>query len=181
MLLAFTSIATKADTISNGAVAPPSDDPPYIVNSGWTQFSWTGGPNVWNVEGAYTFSLSGSGTLEVTDWRYDGDQFKVYDFGSLIGTTSTPTDDSFTIGDNPDAAFVDPRFSHGTWILGAGPHSLTFYTIASAFCFPDGSGNFRVDASITNPPAVPLPSSVYGGGALLLAMFIARKRMFVTV
>ena len=141
----------------------------YAVGSGWQQFTWNNGPNVFNNEGPFTFTSPVAVELDVTDFRYDGDRFTVFDNGSPIGSTSVPVDNSFSIGDNADAAFVDPRFSHGTFLLAPGAHSLTFETIQSAYCLPDGTANFR-------GLAVPVPTSVWAGGVLLVGLAIARRR-----
>jgi len=176
LMLGCVQSALRAQDLGNGPVNPPSDDPPYTIGSGWAQFSWTNGPNVFNVEGPYTFNASGPVTLDVTDWRYDGDRFKIFDNGLLIGTTSMPTDNGFTIFDDADAAFVDSRFSHGTFNLGPGAHALTFETILVATCYPDGVGNFRVESSPEIPSAVPVPTSILGGSVLLLSLLVLRRR-----
>ncbi|HUB33430.1 MAG TPA: PEP-CTERM sorting domain-containing protein [Bryobacteraceae bacterium] len=101
-------------------------------------------------QGAFTFS--GAQVLEVTDEFLDGDQFAVFDNGTLLGDTSVPTNDGSTCGENPDSCFADPLWSSGTFSLGAGSHSITIETILS----PYGSGGaaLRID-----PAPVPEPSS----------------------
>jgi hypothetical protein len=125
---------------------------PVVVGSGWQPFHWTafGGEPVDNYDGAFTFTSHGSVMLTVADVGCKGDQFKVFNNGVEIGVTSAPTDaicDETTTND-PDVAFADPTYSHGTFQLGPGDYAITFRTIVN----PWGSGQayFRVDAD--GPP-----------------------------
>ena len=122
---------------------------PIVTDGSWVGFTWTAGPGVLNDAGAGTFT--GAFQLDITDFSRDGDRFEVYDFGVLIGTTSVPVDDGFLQGD-PDLAFADPRFSSGSFVLGAGSHSITIRTIQIATGLPDGAGFVRL---VTVVPALP--------------------------
>lgn len=135
--------------------AAPAGAGSITVGSGWEFFSWSNGPGVWNSEGAFTFDVPFSTDLKVTDAALDGDQFEVYDGGFLIGTTSLPANDGAWIGDF-DAAFADPRWSSGEYLLGPGAHSLTFKTILVPTGAPGGDAGFRVDAVVPAPAAVVL-------------------------
>jgi hypothetical protein len=117
---------------------------PILVGAGWTAFSWTKGPGVFNDEGPFSFTTTTPATLKVTDAFLDGDRFEVYNDKTLIGTCSKPTDTGTFVGD-PDQAFLDPHFSHGTWTLNPGSYALRFKTIEIASGAPDGEAFFRVD------------------------------------
>lgn len=151
--------------------AVPAGAGPITVGAGWEYFGWQNGPGVWNDEGAFTFDVPFSTDLKVTDLFVDGDQFEVYDGGSLIGTTSLPADDGAWIGD-PDAAFADARWSSGEYLLGPGAHSLTFKTIRVPTGAPSGDAGFRVDAVVPAPAAV-----VLGILGVSLVGTLRRRRM----
>jgi hypothetical protein len=136
-------------------LAGPVQATPITVGGGWQSFSWSGGPGVFDFEGAFTFNDGSPTGLKVTDAFIDGDQFEVYDGVLLIGTTSVPANDGADIGGNPDGAFADARWSSGKFFLAPGPHSITLKTIAIATGYPGGSAYLRVDT-------IPAP------GALLL-------------
>jgi len=114
------------------------------VNSGWQSFSWSNAPGAFNSEGAFTFSSTTPTTLKVTDSFIDGDRFDVFDNGKLVGTTSVPANDHRDIRGKPNVAFKSPFFSHGTFTLPAGSHSLAFETIAIAIGFTDGGAFFEL-------------------------------------
>jgi hypothetical protein len=81
----------------------------------------------------WTFEAPASGVeFKVTDAFSSGDQFEVFDFGTSIGTTSSPIDGG-SCGDDPVPCFSDPNYSHGTFGLDAGSHSITIKVIQSPF------------------------------------------------
>ncbi len=112
------------------------------TDGSWTPFSWTDGPGVFNSEGPFTFSVTSAGYLDVTDAFIAGDQFEVYDFDSMIGTTSYPQSDTDATED-PDVAFADPRWSSGSFQLGPGEHSITVRVIRIAPGHPEGGAFMR--------------------------------------
>ena len=138
------------------AFVGPVQATPITVDGGWLAFNWTGGPGVWDLEGAFTYDVPSPTGLKVTDFLVDGDRFEVYDGGSLIGTTSVPANDGASISD-PDGAFADARWSSGEFLMAPGPHSITLKTIQIANGFPSGTGSLRVDT-------IPIPAP----GAILL-------------
>jgi len=117
----------------------------------------------------FTFSLASISELKVTDAFLYGDTFKVYDFGSLLFTTNTvPTFGSGA--SNPDAAWADASFSHGSYVLGTGNHSISVFADTS----PHGSGGAYLGVFTS---AVPEPETY----AMLLAGLgmmgaVARRR-----
>ncbi|HOV77983.1 MAG TPA: hypothetical protein PLS24_08130 [Sedimentisphaerales bacterium] len=144
------------------------------VGGGWQPFTWYNGPDVWNNEGAFTYDVPFWTCLKVTDLGIDGDQFEVYDFADLIGTTSIPTDTGTAFGFDYDAAFLNPQLSSGAYLMAPGAHSITFFTIAVPTGYPNGMAGLRVDraqACIPAPGAILL--GTLGAG---LAGWLRRRR-----
>jgi hypothetical protein len=115
--------------------------------SGWTLFDWGIVGEGQPIEEPFTFSSSAPVVVKVTDVLCRGDQFEVFDFGVSIGTTSAvPVQECDTepFVVDPDVAFGDPSFSHGSFVLRPGSHSITIEVIADPFGF--GSGYIRVDS-----------------------------------
>ncbi len=106
----------------------------------WTGFGWSGTPPVQVIQNPFTFTAPAGCLLKVTDAYLDGDQFDVYDDTTLLGTTSVPVDDGSQCGSNADACFLDPKWSHATFVLGPGFHSINITVIGEAVGFPSGSG-----------------------------------------
>ena len=139
----------------NGNPATPGDDPPYIVNSGWAEFTWFNGPGTLNQEGPFTFNSAFPTLLKVTDGYLDGDRFEVLDFGLSIGLTSVPTDDGSTANNNYDFAYGNPLWSSGAFPMAPGPHSISIRNIQIPVGYPEGAGALRVDL-IPEPSALAL-------------------------
>lgn len=79
--------------------------------------------------------------MDITDDFDKGDQFNIYDNGVLIGTTpAVPVVGGSEVG--PAAAFIDPTYSHGSFNLGAGSHSITIE--ATGASYSGGRGYIRV-------------------------------------
>jgi hypothetical protein len=140
---------------NGGGSSPGGSPPPITVGGHWTFFNWSGTPPVVNLDGPFTFSNSSSMLLKVTDAFIDGDRFGVYDNGALLGNTSVPADDGTQIGSDCNAAFANPKYSHATFTLAPGSHSVTMVTIAGATGFTSGSGCVRVDLGPAAPSEVP--------------------------
>jgi hypothetical protein len=151
----FRSIITAAALAALTAV-PVSAATAVTPNSGWVTFSFNDVGSSFAGE-AFTFTLGSGGTLSVTDAFNDGDRFEIFDFGSSLGLTSVPTNGTFDISNDYDAALLDPRFSSAVFVLGAGSYSITGVTIDSPF--GGGGAALRVDIS-----DVPIPAA----GLLLL-------------
>ena len=130
---------------------------PLTVGGGWLPFTWNGAGSVWNNEGAFTYTADSWTSVKVTDAFLDGDRFEVYDGGALIGTTSIPTNSGASIGFGYDAAYSDPRWSSGEFLLAPGSHAITLLTILNPF--EGGGGGLRADIA-----ADPIPAP----GAILL-------------
>lgn len=114
------------------------------VGSGWRYFDWNGAAPVDSTDNPFTFTLTQTGYLSVTDAFIDGDRFEVWDGTTLIGTTSVPLDDGQFQG-NPDLAFQTGRFSWGQYPLATGAHSINIRVIQEATGITGGEGALRVD------------------------------------
>lgn len=91
---------------------------------------------------AWVFTAPPGGVkLTVTDAFLIGDIFEVYDFGNLIGTTSTVSAGG-ACGSDPDACLGVA--SSGAFTLSPGPHSITIKSIKNPFVA--GAAYFRLDA-----------------------------------
>jgi hypothetical protein len=135
---------------------------PLTVDGGWQTFNWIDGPDVWNVEGAFTYDVPFWTSLKVTDGGLSGDQFEVYDDGALLGTTSVPTYNSALAGNfNYDYLFTHPDSSSGQWLLPPGPHSITLYTIAiPGEQYANGTAALRADSA---GACIPAPGAILLG------------------
>ena len=150
--LAIPAVGAPTNGGDSGALAPAAADPPITVDApDWTFFSWfvmtVDELPTSNLEGPFTFTAPTVVVLKVTDGACRGDRFEVFDSGVSIGkTSSVPVDvgcNTVPDLDSPEA-FLDPSYSHGTFPLGPGPHSLTIDTIAPSL-FSGGAG-LRVDS-----------------------------------
>ena len=96
------------------------------------------------------WTFSGATILKVTDAFAVGDRFEVFDNNVSIGSTSVPVGGSPGCGNDPDPCFADTNFSSGTFVLGAGAHSITIKLIAG---LSSGAYYFRVDVDSSEPHA----------------------------
>jgi hypothetical protein len=117
------------------------------------------------------------GTLTVVDGGFAGDRFLVTDASTVLGRTSAPIASyPDSVGLDFDAALADSRYSQGTWVMGAGSHSVSGFMIRSLSI--DGVPlNATVGAVRLEVSAVPEPSAL----AMLLAGigvlgFVSRRR-----
>ena len=116
----------------------------------------------------WTFTAPFGGlALTVTDVFQAGDRFDVYDFGALIGSTSTPTG-SADCGDDPVPCLADPNISKRLFNLAAGNHSITIYASSA----DSGVGYLRA-------AAIPEPSSFLSLCIGALGLLWAMRRRFL--
>lgn len=123
---------------------------------------------------AYTFT--GSGTVNLVDLFIEGDQFELFDNSLLVGSTSTP----LNTGANPcggdiTCAMTTTGYSKGSFLLGAGSHSLTIEVIQNATGSSGGAAVFNVAAS-TSPVPEPASLMLTGTGLSGLALVSSRVR-----
>jgi len=167
LMLAAVFMAVAPAFADNGpSGSAGGDDPPLPVDGGWLRFQF-GTAVSSNLEGPFTYNSGSTTVLWVTDAFNRGDQFAVFDNAVFLGNTSVPVNDGFDFGnpwDDPGGAESDPTFSHGTFMLAPGNHSITIDVIQNAVGFPGGGAGFlRADVS----GVVPVPMAAWGGLSLL--------------
>ena len=134
---------------------------PITIGADWSDtmvtppaFFWDGGDDVFSSSGPFTFDAVGPVRVDVTDTFNSGDVFEIFDNDVSIGSTSfvTPTISSII---DPETAFANSAYSHGSFDLGAGSHSITIKVTENPF--GAGRGYLRVmyeDDSIGPEPGL---------------------------
>jgi hypothetical protein len=168
----------------------PSEAVPVALGT-WWEFSWTGIAGATGCQPAdpagqsctpssggntsfvgappWTFASALPTILTVTDAFQAIDRFFVLDNAIALGPTSVPSNNGGDIcGSDPVPCLADPRFSHGTFDLAAGAHSLTMIQILND---GSGAGYFRLDP-------VPEPGTLLLFGTALTGLggLVARRR-----
>jgi hypothetical protein len=121
---------------------------PITVNGGWTAFTFGGptAPVLGPVAASpFTFTSTRPTRLEITDTQCPGDQFLLSDGNKKLGNTSpTRTDSCNPIITDPDQAFANKNYSHGTWTFLPGTHTINVSVIENTFSGV-GTAYIRVD------------------------------------
>ena len=116
---------------------------PITEGGGWNTFLFGDvGSDFQDVNGDaidFTFSLTRSDILRVTDGFFDGDQFDVIINGVDQGPTSTPTFTGSYEGADWTAAFSNPTYSSASYILGPGNYDVTGFVLLSPFFAGQGA------------------------------------------
>ncbi|VAW59737.1 hypothetical protein MNBD_GAMMA08-1490 [hydrothermal vent metagenome] len=120
---------------------------------------------------AWTFS--GPALFEVTDAFDTGDILDIYDNGVFVGTTSFSTVGLFDRNLNPDDALLDPNYSSGSFLFGAGDHSITIFNNIDTTQL-GGAAYFRL--SNVSPVPVPAALPLLLSGIVGLGLFSRRKK-----
>lgn len=133
----------------NGGRGPGGIDPPIVVDAGWSAtttvppaFFWGGPGTVFADDGPFTFTSASPTIVRITDDFCPGDRFRIYDNDVSLGETSD-VETGGCVEQGPDAAFANPAYSSGSFLLGPGSHSITIQVIANPFS--GGRGYIRVD------------------------------------
>jgi hypothetical protein len=141
-----------------------------LDDQGWHAFHFdgTGSQAYSKIDGSYEFFATGPTAIKVTDGYDTGDQFTLYDYGTLLGTSSyvplKPGDGCYI----PDMCYEDPLYSHGSWLVGPGLHEITIFMANS----PWGGGDAWIES------ATPEPSSmILMGSGILGVIGVVRRRM----
>ena len=85
--------------------------------------------------------------VTVTDTFNAGDQFRLLDFGVSVGLTSVPFG-SADCGDDPVPCLSTPGISSGTFLLGAGGHSLTITPVLAP---SNGGAGYLLISDVPEP------------------------------
>lgn len=103
-----------------------------------------------------TWTFNGPGEVQVTDIYVTGDMYNVYDNNVLLGSSSTvPSAPLFgTYTSNPSVGWGNPDYSHFSYILGAGSHSITIELIQLPDGYNDGTYSIRGLATPDSGPGV---------------------------
>jgi hypothetical protein len=96
----------------------------------------------------WTFVSLTTVDFTITDGFLAGDSFDVLDFGVLIGSTPSVPLSGNSCGFDPRVCLLDPAMSHASFLLPAGPHSISIFVHPAQIL---GEGFFEV--------VVPEPSS----------------------
>lgn len=116
---------------------------------------------------SFEFTLASAGVLTILDLFISFDEFDIYNFGSLLGSTTASTRGG-DCGSDFTCALADTRYSRGVFNLAAGSYSISGIQTAGT----SGAGALIVETSPVPVPAagVMLLSVLLGGG------FAARRR-----
>ncbi|HKW84350.1 MAG TPA: PEP-CTERM sorting domain-containing protein, partial [Burkholderiaceae bacterium] len=112
-------------------------DVPLAADNQWNAFAVDGALNpslAWIDDSgsalAFDFDIAAGfvGTLTIVDAVFNGDTFKVTNFGSLLGSTSSVPladfDTATDLGVDFDAALANKSFSSAVFTLGAGSYRI---------------------------------------------------------
>ena len=180
LLLTTVGLMTAYADSLNG-LGPAADDPPIGINAGWYGFCFGGAGSaitagcqnsgVGVISNTITFTTAGPVDFNITDAFNAGDSFDVYVGGVLM--MSTPSVPSSSCSDSdPNLAFANPCYSHGSLLLGPGSYNIDVFVRDSPF----GSGGAYLEVVTADTPE-PGSLALLGSGLIGLAGSIRRKLM----
>jgi hypothetical protein len=161
--------------------ATPAVSSAQLVSGQWYGFNFLGvgsfGTECPECSGAefipapslWTYTSATGGTITFLDGYLSGDQFKIYNFASVMGSTSASSTGSNCNG--PTDCLANSAMSRGTFAFGAGDHSFSAEVLASPY--NSGGAFFRIDDGVST---VPEPSTYAMMGVGLAALAFARRR-----
>jgi len=142
-----------------------------ITTDGVWNIFFFGGPQS-NWDQIFTFTLTDTATMTVTDYYQSGDQFEVFNFEDSLGLTSAPTEYAW-MTESLDYAAANPAWSTGVWILEPGSYSIWGIAVQSPFGY--GAGGIKLESG---GDAVPIPGAIWLLGSGLLGLAGFRKKLF---
>ena len=131
----------------------PAQAAVLVLDGGWQTFTFGAPGSSWS--DSFTFTITESALLKVTDAFQAGDQFEVTidDGTTLVLPTSVPTGLGEQIFDDYDTAFASPLWSSLGLELSAGTYTITGTTLLSPF----GSGGAAIE--LESLAAIPEPAT----------------------
>jgi hypothetical protein len=142
-----------------------------VVGDGWHEFEFlTVQDSAWDT--TFTFTLTSSALLKVTDMAAPGQQFNVYEqIGAgpttLLGETSTPGTGASIPAGEYDTAFASSYMSHGEWTLDPGSYTITG-TLSSVTTLPKSTKSGGLELAAVVVPEPQTYGLVFGSVALAL-------------
>ncbi|KAI9304789.1 hypothetical protein BJ944DRAFT_266284 [Cunninghamella echinulata] len=145
-----TSIALSSKEQNKGAYYnSPSVDYHYASSSSSSLLSGHFESFTWHeahqdfAEECFEFDLATTMILQVTDVKFSGDMFEIFDNGASLGKTSVPSDMKNQVHVNdPENCLSDDRFSRGQIVLHPGHHRITIKIIKKTYA--EGRGALRL-------------------------------------
>lgn len=130
-MLSFSQLSLSTPLVLDGSWHGDVCDPCSAGSFFGTTWEWTSSTSV---------------KFDITDHFVIGESFSVYDFGGLIfSTADLPNYDELGVGafdagyytSDPNVAFASALWSSGSFIFGAGSHSITIESLEDVPGFSD--------------------------------------------
>jgi PEP-CTERM motif len=160
LLSRFAAVAAFACTLATPALATS-----IAPNAGWYGFCFAGvgsgatagcqnNATAGVAGNTITFTLLGAGFLQVTDAFVVGDIFRLIIDGLPAVFTSATGSGPET--PDPDTAFNSNYYSHGSFLLGAGSHTVDIFLSAAAPGTSSGGAYVQVVRRVPEPATLAL-------------------------